>query len=145
MSEIVSQQQLATKAQDLAHSQHKVIHLQGDLGTGKTTFCQYFIHELIADALVTSPTYPIIQQYSKQGSSETSIYHIDLYRMHHPHQVEELALHELLNDQSILLIEWPDKGSAFTPKADLIIELDYMDADHRLYSVRQPTVLSSYS
>ena len=142
MSEAITQQQLAEKAQELAHSQYQVIHLQGDLGTGKTTFCQYFINELIADALVTSPTYPIIQQYGKQENPEEIIYHIDLYRMHHPHQVEELALHELVNGKNKLLIEWPDKGADFTPKADLIIELGYMDIDHRLYSSRQPEVLS---
>ena len=56
-----------------------VILLKGDLGSGKTTFAQFFIYEIcgIKD-VVTSPTFNLVHQYK---SVNFDLWHFDLYRL----------------------------------------------------------------
>jgi tRNA threonylcarbamoyladenosine biosynthesis protein TsaE len=101
-------------------TQHKdlfIIYLSGDLGTGKTTFSQYFIRALTKiESPIKSPTYTIIESYAFQ---KHKIYHLDLYRIHTPSEIEQLGLKDLLADNAHWLIEWPEKGCNFLPKPHL--------------------------
>jgi len=90
------------------------IYLQGDLGAGKTTLCKFIIEILGYQGVVTSPTYNLIQEYVV-GS--TIVYHIDLYRLQDPEELEFLAIGDLWSDQCLLLIEWPNRGGALIPTA----------------------------
>ena len=83
------------------------VYLHGGLGAGKTTMCQSIIAALGYPGTVTSPTYNLIQEYPlEQGT----IYHIDLYRLEEPAELEFLGLTDLIGEQSLFLIEWPRKG-----------------------------------
>lgn len=84
-----------------------VITLDGDLGSGKTTFVQGIGKGLgITDHYyITSPTYNLINQYSGRFFFS----HIDLYRLGHPEELDGLGLEEVLFGQGISAIEWPDR------------------------------------
>ena len=84
-----------------------VITLDGDLGSGKTTFVQGIGKGLgIADHYyLTSPTYNLINQYF----GRLCFSHIDLYRLGHPEELDDLGLEETLNGSGISAIEWPDR------------------------------------
>ena len=79
--------------------------LRGDLGTGKTTFAQYFLKSLGCEEEVTSPTFNLLQLYELP---ELQVVHMDLYRLENPSDIEELGVHELFH-QAICLVEWPDR------------------------------------
>jgi tRNA threonylcarbamoyladenosine biosynthesis protein TsaE len=83
-----------------------VVLLHGDLGTGKTTFSQFFIKKLLIDKnqSITSPTFNIVHIYD---SVKGPIWHVDLYRIENISEIEELSLLEAMH-QYICLIEWPD-------------------------------------
>ena len=75
--------------------------LKGDLGAGKTTFAQAFIHVFDPKATVISPTFSLVQYYA-----HNQIAHYDLYRIKHPQEFYDLDIYEDLNNK-ICLIEWP--------------------------------------
>jgi len=80
-----------------------VVFLYGDLGFGKTTFVKGIGLGLGITARIISPTFPIIRSHGK-------FYHIDLYRIEDKTGLENLGLHEILEDEeTIKVIEWPEK------------------------------------
>ena len=110
------------------------VYLYGGLGAGKTTLCQGIISALGNTSPVTSPTYNLFQEYPTTNSV---VYHMDLYRLNEPEELEFLALADLWQANSIFLIEWPDKGIGFLPQATHVIELDVdQNVEHEQRSIR---------
>jgi tRNA threonylcarbamoyladenosine biosynthesis protein TsaE len=99
-----------------------IVTFTGDLGAGKTTFCKFIIQALIGEnTYVTSPTFNIVQLYS---GKEFVIYHFDLYRLKHPHEIYDLAIDDAWRD-GICLIEWPEIVENILPKSRIDIELSF--------------------
>ncbi len=86
----------------------KLILLRGELGAGKTTLVKGIaegFHAASADN-VTSPTFTLVHEYH---GPEVNVYHIDLYRVDTPRQLETLGLDDLIAENSVLLVEWGEK------------------------------------
>ncbi len=96
------------------------VYLQGGLGAGKTSFCQAVIAALGNSSPVTSPTYNLLQEYPVNHGT---VYHMDLFRLHEPSELEYLGLADLWQAQAVFLIEWPDRGIGFLPDATHIITI----------------------
>ena len=100
-----------------------IIHLQGDLGSGKTTFARGFINKLGHSGNVKSPTFTIVESYDLERAR---VYHYDLYRLKDPLELEYIGIRELVGEPDVMcLIEWPERGGALLPAADLVISLEY--------------------
>ena len=80
------------------------ILLNGSLGSGKTTFAQFFINCLDKNIVVTSPTFNIINIYD---TIKGSVLHADLYRLSNENELEVLGILEFIRN-GITIIEWPD-------------------------------------
>ena len=106
-----------------------VLYLQGEIGTGKTTFVRGFLRGLGYQGAVKSPTYTLMEPYEVEGRS---IWHMDLYRLGDPEELEYLGLRDLLQDEAMLLIEWPERGRGLLPTADLKIVIGYQGQGRRL-------------
>lgn len=98
------------------------ITLEGELGAGKTTLVAAVLKAFGFIGHVRSPTYTLIEPYELAGRS---IHHLDLYRLTDPREVEPLGLRDLQGPDSILLIEWPDRGAGMLPSTDLAIVIRY--------------------
>lgn len=96
-----------------------VIYLQGQLGAGKTTLVRGILRALGYTGTIRSPTYTLVEIYEL---AQAQIFHLDLYRLHHPQELEYLGIWEQI-DQAIFLIEWPEHGLGFLPLADLRCEI----------------------
>lgn len=94
-----------------------VFLLQGDLGAGKTTFAQAFIHARYPKATVTSPTFSICHDYG-------DIVHYDLYRLTAVEEVFVLDLQEHFYTK-ICLVEWPERLGPLTPKMAVHIRIGF--------------------
>lgn len=83
----------------------KLVLLRGDLGAGKTTLVKGIaaVFEAASEEDVTSPTFTLIHEYR---GPRANLFHIDLYRIDTPRELDTLALDDLRSENSILLIEW---------------------------------------
>ena len=83
------------------------IALFGDLGAGKTSLCRGIVRGLGFAGEVASPTFPIVQPY-EPPETRIPVWHVDLYRIETPEELDELGLDEAMAD-AVLLIEWPER------------------------------------
>ena len=97
-----------------------VIYLQGDLGAGKTTFARGLIHTLGHTGKVKSPTYTLVESYEL---ATFTLYHFDLYRFIGEDEWEAAGFREYFNNNTICLIEWPEKAGHLLPNADIGIKI----------------------
>ncbi len=106
-----------------------IVFLDGDLGTGKTTLVKEIIFSLGVKEKVKSPTFTIIEPYELNNEN---IYHIDLYRIIDPTELEIIGLREYLNESNaIIFIEWPEKSYGYLKKFDLKISLKHSSENER--------------
>ncbi|MEM9531980.1 MAG: tRNA (adenosine(37)-N6)-threonylcarbamoyltransferase complex ATPase subunit type 1 TsaE [Pseudomonadota bacterium] len=105
-----------------------VVYLEGDLGSGKTTLVRAMLRSRGVTGAVKSPTYTLVEPYEVEARRW---YHLDLYRVGHPEELEFLGLTDWLAENALLLVEWPARGSGMLPPAQLRLVLTVRAADAR--------------
>jgi tRNA threonylcarbamoyladenosine biosynthesis protein TsaE len=108
----------------------KIVVLTGELGAGKTTIIKGIAEGFKAESQdnVTSPTFTLVHEY--RGPSVT-LYHIDLYRVDSPRQLETLGIDDLRDERSLILLEWGEKFERFRNEADVEIRLERLGETDR--------------
>ena len=101
-----------------------VVHLEGNLGAGKTTLVRGLLRELGVTGAVKSPSYTLLEPYEL---SSLHLYHFDFYRFKHPQEFADAGFGEVFGPGAVCVAEWPDKAGEFLPAADLCISLQVLD------------------
>jgi tRNA threonylcarbamoyladenosine biosynthesis protein TsaE len=111
----------ASLAHALAQPQpaRAVVHLHGELGAGKSTLARAWLRALGVAGAIRSPTYTLVERYPLRDGGEAL--HLDLYRIGNAAELEFLGLDDA--DARLWLVEWPERGLAALPAADLRVEL----------------------
>jgi len=106
-----------------------VLALWGELGSGKTLFARGIARGMgVAHQVpITSPTFTIINEY--QG--RLRLYHLDLYRLTTPDELETLPWRETIFGDGVAVIEWPDRMGSLLPDKRLDIKFEFLDEDRR--------------
>jgi len=107
------------------------IYLHGELGAGKTTLTRGLLRALGHSGPVRSPTYALVELYVISGYI---LYHFDFYRFNQPEEWLEAGLDEHFNQDTVCLVEWPEKAGDLLPPADIdavieVVELENGPAD----------------
>ena len=108
-----------------------IIYLQGDLGAGKTTLTRGILRAMGHEGPVRSPTYTLIESYEPKGQK---VFHIDLYRLHDPEELEYIGIRDYFTDDVIGLIEWPERAEGHIPTADLVCDIE-ITGDSRIINL----------
>lgn len=106
-----------------------VLALTGDLGSGKTSFVQGLATglEVPDDYYITSPSYTLINEYP----GRFTLFHVDLYRISNPIDIEDIGFYEILDENGIVAIEWADRiEQSFLPDP-ISIQFEITDDETR--------------
>lgn len=106
-----------------------ILFLKGNLGSGKTTFTQILLKQLGVTGRVKSPTYSLIEPYT---TPDLQIYHLDLYRLQHEHEIEEMGLLDHLDETALFLVEWPELLEKLGIQADLTLQFQLTEQHSEL-------------
>ena len=110
---------------------HPVVLMQGDLGTGKTSFSKALLKNMGYTEEVSSPSFNIVNTYTFDGQT---VYHFDLYRIKHLEELEEIGFMDYLDSNHVCLIEWPELISPFLDMPHIQIQLEHAE-NGRQYTV----------
>lgn len=84
-----------------------VMALDGDLGTGKTTFTQGLARYLNLSDQLDSPTYTYLKEYSFQKNDLSGkLFHLDVWKINSPAELQALQLDQLYQPSNLIIIEW---------------------------------------
>lgn len=108
-----------------------MLHLQGDLGAGKSTLARALLRALGVTGTIRSPTYTLIERYPVPGGEAA---HLDLYRLGGASELDFLGMDELQDAAALWLVEWPDRGEGHLPAPDLVLRLS-VDGEGRRVQV----------
>ena len=120
----------------------ELILLDGQLGTGKTTFTQGLAQGLGITEVVNSPTFTLLKEYSGQipfpeGRPNSPqrvgppLYHFDLYRLDNPEEILDLGFEDYFYGTGVCVVEWADKADAFWPNEHVRIRMKMMSETKR--------------
>lgn len=101
------------------------IALYGDLGVGKTAFVKGLISSVLPDAVVTSPTYNIVNKYTFDNKN---IFHFDMYRITDDDDLYSVGFYDYLDD-GIVISEWSENIPDAIPKRHISVTIEKLDND----------------
>ncbi|NNF28280.1 MAG: tRNA (adenosine(37)-N6)-threonylcarbamoyltransferase complex ATPase subunit type 1 TsaE [Gemmatimonadetes bacterium] len=113
------------------------IGLRGPLGAGKSVFARAVAHGAGVDEPVPSPTFNVLFRY--EGAEVESVVHADLYRLDSPSDLVDIGWEDILADDGIVLVEWPERAGEALPSDRWEIELGFAPGEPhlRVVSVRR--------
>ena len=119
----------------------ELILLNGQLGTGKTTFTLGLAQGMGISANINSPTFTLLKEYAGQletpsGNGKTprrgpALYHFDLYRLDNPEEIFELGFEEYFTGSGVCVVEWAEKADLYWPADHLDIRLKMLSDTKR--------------
>jgi len=105
-----------------------LVCLYGDLGAGKTSLSYGIARGLeVKEQYITSPTFTFVNEYE----GRVPFYHIDLYRLKDPEELENIGFGEYPGSGGVTVIEWAERAEEELPEERLSVYLNYVDEKSR--------------
>ncbi len=135
--ETSSPQQTMLVGEKLANTVNKgvVFTLKGDLGAGKTHFVKGFVKGIGSSALVTSPTFTLLNIYE---GGRYPIYHFDMYRLSSSSEANELGFEEYFDLDTldgIVFVEWSENVEGLIKCPHIEINIEKIDNEKRKLTI----------
>ncbi len=130
-------------AEQRSRPRARLILLIGDLGSGKTTLTKGIVAGMGAapENQVTSPTFTLVQEYGER--EDAKVFHVDLYRIEDPREVESLGLDDLFSRDSTVLVEWGEKLPSLAGRQRVEIHLECLRGDERKITIESINLIES--
>jgi len=130
---------LGFKIGQLVKKEERVVFLlDGQLGSGKTTFTKGIAKGVGVKAIVNSPTYTIMKKY--RSKEDKLFYHLDLYRL--DGMGSDFDLEEYIDAPGIIVIEWPFQVKELLPNDFILIEIEKHLDTKRSFNITYQGLLS---
>ena len=100
----------------------RVLHLRGELGSGKTTLVRGLLRGLGYAGRVKSPTYTLVEPYTL---SKLHLYHFDFYRFKDRSEWLSSGFREYFSGDALCVVEWPERAGGLLPLPDLDLHLQF--------------------
>ncbi len=113
----------------------RVLHLSGELGSGKTTLVRGLLRALGVEGAVKSPTFTWVEPYRL---SRLDLYHFDFYRFDKKTEWLSSGLRDYFRPDAVCIVEWPERAGDLLPPPDLAIRLAY-SAESREAGIEAPS------
>jgi len=107
-----------------------ILYLVGDLGTGKTTLVRAMLRVLGHQGPVRSPTFTLLEPYA---CGALRVYHLDLYRVGDPEELELIGLRDYVEPGVLCVVEWPERGAGYLPAPDVLVRIEFEGDGRRLW------------
>jgi tRNA threonylcarbamoyladenosine biosynthesis protein TsaE len=102
--------------------------LYGDLGAGKTNFAYGIAQGLdVQEQYITSPTFTFVNEYE----GRVPLYHLDLYRLKGPDELENIGFDEYIESDGVTVIEWAERAEDELPVENVRVYLTFVDEKSR--------------
>ena len=110
-----------------------IVLLSGELGSGKTTLAKGIVSGLGAsrEEEVTSPTFTMVHVFH----NHCKVYHVDLYRVEDFHDLETLALEDVLAESAVVVVEWPERFALRSDWPLVHVRLEHLQGDRRRITI----------
>lgn len=111
-----------------------LVVLTGELGSGKTKFTEGFLSYFGLENEISSPTFTIVNEYSK---NDINIYHFDVYRLEDSSEFYAIGGDEYF-DKGICLVEWGELIQDVLPKEYIKIDFsrDENNENQRILNIQ---------
>ncbi len=106
-----------------------VIAYLGDLGAGKTTFTRGLALGMGLPDVVTSPTFALVHEYSREGI--TPLIHFDMYRIVDENELETTGFYDYPMEECVFAVEWSENIASALPKNTIRITLERLGDEDR--------------
>lgn len=111
--------------------------LEGDLGLGKTVFARGVAAGIgVAPEDVTSPSFTLVQEYT---GGRVPLFHIDLYRIEDPEEVETLGIQELVSGGAVTVIEWGERLPMHLRRGGIVVRFHDVGEESRRIEILPTT------
>ena len=105
-----------------------IVCLYGDLGAGKTSLSYGIALGLeVKEQYITSPTFTFVNEYE----GRVPFYHIDLYRLNDPDELENIGFEEYIDSDGVTVVEWAERAEDELPEERLSVYLHYVNENSR--------------
>ena len=113
-----------------------VLLLHGDLGAGKTTLTKGIAAALGIDAVVSSPSFALVNEYDVRGEYPVDrLYHLDLYRLQEERDLDSIGFADFMSPvDGASIVEWPERAASQLPRRYVLIEIAYAGENTRSLS-----------
>jgi tRNA threonylcarbamoyladenosine biosynthesis protein TsaE len=108
----------------------RVLHLSGELGSGKTTLVRGLLRALGVSGPIKSPTYAWVEPYAL---SSLDLYHFDFFRFADKNAWLSSGLRDYFRPDAACLVEWPERAGDLLPAPDLSVRLEYEGESRRAH------------
>jgi len=123
----------AAKKFILLFNDKKIFAFSGEMGAGKTTFIHAACRQMGVTEKMSSPTYPIINQYKTEDN--TTIFHIDLFRLKDIEEIIQTGVEECINSGECCFIEWPEKIPSLIPAERVEVSITPENQTYRTLAI----------
>ena len=111
-----------------------VVLLNGDLGSGKTTFVKEVVKALGCDDLVTSPTFTLLNSYN----AKFPVYHFDMYRLSSAEEAMNVGFEEYFDKRTldgVCFVEWSENVEGLIRDVDFVIDIQKKGESERVFTI----------